>query len=40
MMATLEVYKTLWEAAVVKKKLECRRESGNRVDRYAVAVAV
>ena len=45
-MATLEmetcvrgfhVYKAIWEAAVGEEP-ECRRERGNRVDRYAVAV--
>ena len=45
-MATLEmetcvrgfhVYKAIWEAAV-GEELECGRERGNRVDRYAMAV--
>ena len=45
-MATLEmetcvrgfhVYKAIWEATV-GEELECGRERGNQVDRYAVAV--
>ena len=31
------VYKTIWEAPV-GEELECRRERGSGVDRYAVAV--
>ena len=31
------VYKAIWEAAV-EEELECGRERGNRVDRYAMAV--
>ena len=31
------VYNAVWEAAV-GDELECRRETSNRVDRYAVAV--
>ena len=31
------VYRAVWDAAV-GEELECKRERGNRVDRYAVAV--
>ena len=31
------VYTAIWEAAV-GEELECGREKGNRVDRYAVAI--